>query len=152
MSRQFIPSKIIIASNERPRRTSTGASSLFSRVPPIAPHPHRQLPTPGTPKPTRSSCAANPHRCIPAMTCCASRRPRAERIRSRARPDSTERCGRAATSAIDQEADAATSLRPIASGRRQSNAERGIGSDLTLNFEGGVGRNEILNVEAGLGG
>jgi hypothetical protein len=124
---------------------------LFSLLPPIAPHAHRQLPAPGTPKPARSSYAANPHRCIPAMTCCGSRRPRAERIRSRARPDSTERCGRAVTSVIDQGADTATSLRPIASGRRQSDAGRGIGSDPTLNAEGGVRRNEILNVEAEVG-
>jgi hypothetical protein len=34
-------------------------------------------------------------------TCCGSRRPREEPIGSRARPDSTARCGRAATCGID---------------------------------------------------
>jgi hypothetical protein len=36
-------------------------------------------------------------------------------------------------------------------GRRQSDAERGIGSDPTLNVERGVGRNETLNVQGGVG-
>jgi hypothetical protein len=43
-------------------------------------------------------------------------------------------------------------FRPIASGRRQPDAERGIGSDPTLNVERGVGRNETLNVEGGAEG
>jgi hypothetical protein len=108
-------------------------------------------PRPTFHKPTRSSCAANPRRCVPATTCCGSR-PREEPIRSGARPDSTARCGRAATSGIDSGRTRRRRFRPIASGRRQSDAERGIGSDPTLNVEGEVGRNETLNVEGGLGG
>jgi hypothetical protein len=41
--------------------------------------------------------------------------------------------------------------RPIASGRRHSDDERGIGSDPTLNVEGGGDKNETLNVEGGVG-
>jgi hypothetical protein len=68
-----------------------------------------------------------------------------------ARLDGNARCARAVTYGIDQGADAATPLRPIASGRRQSNAERGIGSDSTLNVERRIRRNETLDVEAELG-
>jgi hypothetical protein len=43
-------------------------------------------------------------------------------------------------------------LRLIVSEQRQSDAERGIGSDPTLSAEEGVGGNETLNVEAKVGG
>jgi hypothetical protein len=67
-------------------------------------------PRPALHKPTQSSCAANPPRCALAMTCCGWRRPREEPIGSRARLDSTVRCGRAVTYGIDSGADAAKSV------------------------------------------
>jgi hypothetical protein len=69
-----------------------------------------------------------------------------------ARQESATRCGRAATYGPDQRADAATSAPAHRIGTGQSNAERGIGGDPTLNIEGRVGGNETLNVDAAAGG
>jgi hypothetical protein len=97
-SRQFIPSKIIIASTERPRRTSPGAPFPFSLVPPTASH---QFPT-ARPAQTNAILVRREAASIrPPTTCCGSWRPREEPIGSRARPDSTARCCRAVTYGID---------------------------------------------------
>jgi hypothetical protein len=106
-SRQFIPSKIIIASTKRRGGISARAPFLFSLVPPIAP---RQFPTAGT-----TQIKAILVRCETA-----SMRPRGRRIAGRggsdrgtfavrARPDSAIRCGRAVRYGPDQRADSALS-------------------------------------------
>jgi hypothetical protein len=117
-SRRFIPSKIIIASTQRPGRTLRGAPSLFSLVPPTA---RRQFPTAGT-----AQVNAILVRCEEA-----SMRPRGRRLAGRgrsdrsrgtsaagARPDSAIRCGRAVTYGIAQRADGVRS----ASARRVGTA------------------------------
>jgi hypothetical protein len=149
-SRQFIPSQIIIASTKRPRRTHPGAPFLFCLVPPSAPHPPRQLPAPGTPEPTRCSCAAKPRQRVPddvlrvaAAAGGAHRQPSPSGQRRTVRQGGNvwHRLG----------GTRRRRFRPVASGRRQSDAERGIGSDPTLNVEGRVGGNETLNVGRGVG-
>jgi hypothetical protein len=53
---------------------------------------------------------------------------------------------------MDQGQTRRRQLPPIESGWRQSEAERGIGSDQTRNVEGGVFGTDTLNVEAGVRG
>jgi hypothetical protein len=88
----------------------------------VSPIAPGQFPTASTPQTYAILVRCEAASMRPATTCCGSRPPRRSRFR------------------------------PIASGRRQSDAERGIGSDSTLNIERGVGMNEILNVEGGVGG
>jgi hypothetical protein len=152
-SGRFIPSQIITATIKRPDRTSPGAPFLFSLVPRSVSQPR--------PFPTTGSAQIN---AIPVRREAASMCPGddgwqalAEMIGRDtsaigAHPDSTTRCGRAVTCAIDQGADTATSASAHRIGRWQWDAERGMGGDPTLNIERGVGRNETLNVEAGVGG
>jgi hypothetical protein len=144
--RRFIRSKIIIASTERRRRTSRGAPFLFCLVPPIAPIPHRPHRThQRNPRALRSSLDASPRRRVAGR----GGRGRSHRQRSSSGQHRTMRQGGNVWHRSGGRR--ATSFRPIASERGQSDAERGIGSDPTLNVEGGFGRNETLNVEGGVG-
>jgi hypothetical protein len=91
-------------------------------------------------RPTRPANCPRPAlhnlpRCVPATTSCGSRQ---EHIHSRARPDSTARCGRVVKYAIDSGPTRRRWLRPSASGRRQSDVARRIGSNQRLNAKGGT--------------
>jgi hypothetical protein len=62
------------------------------------------------------------------------------------RPGSTTWCGRPTTHVINHGETQGRRLRSMVSGRRQSDPERGIGSDQTLNVEGGVrGESRVFN-------
>jgi hypothetical protein len=148
-SKPFIHSQIIIINIEGPGRSSRRAPSLFSLVPRSAP---RQCPTVGTALQTQPPRAAKRPRCLPVDggSRAAAEATEAEPVRHRSSSGQATRCDRAVTDGIDQGADAATSLRPVASGRRQSDAERGIGSDPTLTVQGGVGGEcRVINRRAG---
>jgi hypothetical protein len=68
-----------------------------------------------------------------------------------ARPEGTTRCGLVLPDGGDQRAEAVTSLRHITWGLRQSDIEREIVSDQTLNAQGEFSINETSSIKEGVG-